>query len=189
MACKKQTFFSVFTACLQCLYSLCSTQAGNRPYGKPSSYSCMLSIPPPISSLLQQHVHSCIEEKSGVNHRDTLSPGTFGHSRMGGQSRCLSLSLRLSDPKPSWWYVVSTHAQALVQGITLTKIYSYRSCPWRLSVSAVSAVRGQSWLVTRSGSASIGQTINLSCVPADLWAHNSPNALFFKWAELTLVVH
>lgn len=143
----------------------------------------MLSIPPPISSFLQQHTHSCIQEKSRVNHRDAVGLGTIGHSRVGDQSRCLSLSLCPSFTQPSRRCVVSTHARAQVRAplrSTLTKMYSYRSCPWRLSFSAVSAGRGQSWLVTRSGSTSTGQTINLSCVPADPWTYNSPNALFFK---------
>ncbi len=136
-----------------------------------------------IHSSPPQHTHSCIREKSRVNHRDAVGPGTIGHIRVGDQSRCLSLSLCPSLTQPSRRCVVSTHARALVRALwhsTLTKMYSYRSCPWRLSISAVSAGRGQSWLVTRSGSTSTGQTINLSCVPADPWTYNSLNALFFK---------
>lgn len=146
-------------------------------------------LPFPVFS---NNTHSCIQEKSRVNHRHAMGPGTIRHSRVVDQSRCLSLSLYLSLTQPSRQCVVSTHARSLVRALwrsTLTKMYSYRSCPWRLSISAVSAGRGQSWLVTRSSSTSTGQTINLSCVPADPWTYNSLNALFFKWAELTLVVH
>lgn len=127
----------------------------------------------------------------GVNYRDAVASGTIGHCRVGDHSRCLSLFLCCSLTQSSRRCSVSAHARALLRALwwsTLTKMYSYRSCLWRLSIFVVSVGKGQSWPVTRSGSRSTGQTINLSCVPADSWTYRSPNALFFKWAELTLAV-
>lgn len=188
MTCKKistmkKYFHSAFSVCLQCQHSLCSslsTRAGNQPYGKASPYSCLLSIPPPISTVF--NTHSAIQKKSRVSHRDAMASGTIGHCRVGDHSRCLSLFLCCSLTQSSRRCMVSTHARASLWALwwsTLTKMYSYRSCLWRLSISVVSAGRGQSWLVTRSGSTSTGQTINLSCVPADSWTYSSLNALFF----------
>ncbi len=117
-----------------------------------------------------------------------VQQGIAGWATRADVSPLPSFPLLLNPPGG----VLSTHARALVGApwcSTLTKMYSYRSCPWRLSISAVSAGRGQSWLVTRSSIRGPGQTINLCCVPANPWTYNSLNALFFKWAELTLVVH
>lgn len=61
---KTGIFHTAFSARLSCPHSLCfslSAQAGNRPYGKASPYSRVLSSPPSISTLLQQHTHSCIQ--------------------------------------------------------------------------------------------------------------------------------
>lgn len=189
MACKKQTFF--FLLCFHCL-SLVPTLSlllSLNPSRESAIWQSIPLLPHALhptshlrSSPKNTHTHA-YRGKSKVNHRDAMSPGTTGHSRVGDQSRCLSLSLLPSLTQPSQRCVLSTHARALVRApwcFTLTKMYSYRSCPWRLSVSAVSAGRGQSWLVTRSSIRGPGQTINLCCVPANPWTYNSLKALFFK---------
>lgn len=99
---KTGIFHTAFSARLSCPHSLCfSLSQPKRGIGHmakhPLTPVCSPAHPPSPLSSNSTHTHAYREE-SGVNRRDAAGPCTIGHSRVGDQSRCLSLSLHPSLP-------------------------------------------------------------------------------------------